>query len=690
MATSIRMERGWRGAIQRRDGGEAHDQDSLTGSARIPLPRLLILLAIVALALLYTATLQTHISGSFEGTTRAQVLKNEYVKDVAEIQVALNVWGTIHHTGYPLFAIMGNLFTIPLRALGVEPAAAASLYATAWGIVLLAGFGLLLWRLTGRPVLAALGAVLLGTARSIWIHNVLAEVYSMSMAITMLLLVVALWPDHDRWPVQRRVMWLALLGGIGVAHHRAVAFIAPGLIAAVWPDLWAQRARWRRLIPAAIGLALTGFLPYIYLPLRAWQDAAWVYGEPGTLRGLWTEFSGKEADRLVTLPDGVGGLIDNVQSVWRILSAEITLPGLLVGLACLGLAMTVAPRAPQRRAARLVALSAAVPALFAIFYHTAVLPEAILMPVVLALVFGVVMTADWMTGGGQRSAVSHQQNMIRRFLGYAPLIGIAVWASVLAAWHYEYVRELVTEPTGVNTIERLERLPRDGKPALMLPWGPRYAAASYSRLVTGENDDVLMVDHKGDFRALLNDGYQLYTEPETFYTYPPPWPTAYGPESDWWTERIGVLYLTSAAPGYVELRNSPWLTEADAPLGTPVIGAIMRRDAWLTCSADSIYLHVIWVADSRPERDPSIFVHLTGDEPAPNPVNADSRHPVYGLYPFARWSPGEIVRDDYTLPRLPGKTQVRFGLYEQDASGQFVNYGEMVLPVAECQPVTGQ
>ena len=48
--------------------------------------------------------------------------------------------------------------------------------------------------------------------------------------------------------------------------------------------------------------------------------------------------------------------------------------------------------------------------------------------------------------------------------------------------------------------------------------------------------------------------------------------------------------------------------------------------------------------------------------------------------------PGEIVRDDFTLPRLPDKTQVRFGLYEQDTSGQFVNYGETVLPVAACGP----
>jgi hypothetical protein len=185
---------------------------------------------------------------------------------------------------------------------------------------------------------------------------------------------------------------------------------------------------------------------------------------------------------------------------------------------------------------------------------------------------------------------------------------------------------------------------------------------------------------------LLAQGYHLYTEPDTFYTYPPPWPTSYGAPSDWWAEHLGYLYLSSAVPGFVELQNTPTLAEPEESLGTPIIYSITERAAWLTCDANSIYLHVIWSADNRPDGDPSIFVHLTADEPAPNPPNADSRHPVYGLYPFAQFSPGEIVHDDFTLPRLPDKTQVRFGLYEQDSSGQFVNYSETVLPVADCQP----
>ena len=629
-------------------------------------------LAALALAGLYAATLQTHISGSFGETSAQNILYNEYIKDVAEIQVALNVWGTIHHTGYPLFAILGNLFTLPLRALGVEPATAASLVATAWGVALLGGFALLVWRLTGRVALAAISAALLGTARSIWLHHVIAEVYSMSLAITALLLLVALWPAPwaGAWSARRRLLWLALLGGIGVAHHRAVAFVAPGLFLAIGPALWRERPPWRRTALQAIGLAALGFLPYLYLPLRAWQNAAWVYGEPGTPRGLWVEFSGQEADRLVKLPADAGELADNLASVWRILVHELSLPGLLTGLACLLLAITVAP---QRRAARIVALGAAGPTLFAALYHTAVLPQAVLMPTTLALVFAVAITADWLIARRPRAAV------------LAPL-ALALGAAGLAGWHYGTIHMLTGERSGLEVIARLERLPREGKPALLFPWGPRYAAASYARLVTGEYTDLRIVDHKADYRALLAEGYQLYTEPETFYTYPPSWSNAYGAPSGWWQERLGALSVTSAAPGYVRLLTAPDRAAPGESLGEPLVYGITRRAAWLTCDAAHLYLHVIWSAERRPEGDPSIFVHLTGGAPAPNPPNADSRHPVYGLYPFAQMSPRQLVRDDFTLPRLPGMTQVRFGLYEQTGAG-FSNYGEAALPVAGCQPV---
>jgi hypothetical protein len=644
-------------------------QPNSESSRRFVWLRLFVALMMLALLLLaYSVTLQTQISGTFSENQPGGTLKNEYIKDVSEIQVALNVWGTIHHTGYPLYAILGNLFTAPLRLIGIEPAAAASLYATVWGGLALLGFALLLRRITGQTALAITAAAVLGFVRSIWVHNVIAEVYSMSLAITVLLLLVALWPGLE---LRRRFLWLALLGGIGVAHHRAVAFIAPGLFLAIWPQFRRERDHRDSIIAVAIVLALIGFLPYIYLPLRAWQGGAWVYGEPGTWHGFWIEFTGKEAqvNNLMTRADSLQALIDNGIRVWEILVAELTLPGLLLGFGGTAAAL-IDPK--HRRTALVVLLCAVGPLLFAIIYHTAVMPEAVLMPVSMVLIFEATLAADFL--------VRHWSLAIA-----AALIVFSAWGIDLLATHYEYIRELVAEPSGVETIERLHRVPTEPPAAVIIPWGPRYAAASYAHLVTGELDDLRIVNHKADYHDLLDHGYHLYTEPETFYTFPLPWTTALPvAPSTWWIEHLGSIYLSSAAPGLVEINVVPWIAEAGDSEGMPIVGGIMLKNAWLTCDAESIYLHLIWFADNRPNIDPSIYVHLTGDQLEPNPVNADTRYPVYGLYPFSRLSPGELVRDDFTLPRLPGKTMVRYGLYEQDAAGNFVNYGEGILLVADC------
>ncbi|NDJ79352.1 MAG: DUF2723 domain-containing protein [Chloroflexi bacterium] len=679
---------------KRRIGGMLAGGRRLTWGSVSRLPRVIEPtigpITLLVLLVVYVTTLQTHIAGSFNPDLPGGYLRNEYIKDVGEIQVALNVWGTIHHTGYPLYAILGNLFTAGLRVLAVEPAYAASLYALAWGMLALGGLGFLIWRWTGRVSLALVSVALLGLTRSIWIHNVLAEVYSMSLAISVLLLLVVLWPLHNETAsaARRRLLLLALLGGIGVAHHRAVAFFAPGLLVAAWRLVWLVRARWWWTLLGMVGLALVGFVPYAYLPLNAWYGGEWVYGEPDTWDGFWTEFTGREADRLVTLPDGLDGWRSNAQAVWDILATELTLPGLLAGLVCLALACIVTP---QRYAACIVTLCAAGPALFALAYHTAVLPEAILMPVVMALVVGVALTIDWLAR--LRSPFPA--------LSTVAMLAMVGWVGALVHAHHAFVRELVTEPTGLQTIERIRHVPRDGQPALMLPWGPRYSAAAYSRLVTEENADLLLVDHKGDYEELLDSGYQLYTEWETFYTYPLPWPNALNPNPDntstWWPERLGWdgrlgrFHITSAAPGLVQLSNTlPELLETPDPVGWRdpellVLFGVSRYDAWLTCDEVSIYLHVIWMAEDIPQQNPSIYVHLTGDELAPNPPNADSRYPVYGLYPFTEWwGPAQLVRDDFTLPRLPDRTLVRFGLY--DPAAPAVKIGERVLPVAECQP----
>ena len=168
------------------------------------------------------------------------------------------------------------------------------------------------WRCTSRAAraLAAAVTILFGLTRTMWIHNDIAEVYTMTLFFLALMLLIALWKP----PIPGRIYWLALIGGIAVAHHRALMFAAPALIFAVWGELIALiRKRPMRLL-VLLGLGLIGLIPYAYLYLRAQAGAAWVYGEPGTLAGLIDQFMGKEADHFIGLPGSLDALIANYQA----------------------------------------------------------------------------------------------------------------------------------------------------------------------------------------------------------------------------------------------------------------------------------------------------------------------------------------------------------------------------------------
>src|SRR5712691_11870384 len=150
---------------------------------------LLLVATLALLILIYLPTLLTEVTGGVE----TNGVQDPYMQDVGEIQVALNVWGTLHHTGYPLYTMLGNLATLALRSVGVDAATAPVLYSMAWGLIALTAFYALVYYLTNRPEIAAATTLLLGLARSIWIHNVIANVRSMGFAFEVILLAIALW-----------------------------------------------------------------------------------------------------------------------------------------------------------------------------------------------------------------------------------------------------------------------------------------------------------------------------------------------------------------------------------------------------------------------------------------------------------------------------------------------------------------
>ncbi len=607
-----------------------------------PLP---FLAALAILLIAYLPTVQTVPAGSGHYT----------MLDVGETQIVLNVWGTLHATGYPLYVMTGSALVAALRLAGINPATAPALVSLLWGALALAVFYALLRHLTDRPWGAAVTIVLFGLLRTVWIHHVVAEIYTFGLLILTGLLALALWQG----PLRGRLLWLALLGGIGVGHHRALAFAAPALIVAAWPDLWygeatsstpeSRRARIGRLARLAVtGLPLAAagvFLPYLYLWARAKAGAAWVYGDPSTLAGLWAQFSGEEAGRYIGLPATWEALGANLALVNSVLLADLTLPGALAGLAGLIIALR---DARLRRAATVLLLNAGVPYAFHVLFYRDVL-SALILPVLVSAAAGWLLLADRLL----RLAGEHPAYRAR-LIPAGVLAAALLLGGILFVANRPFITGLVSDPAGLKAIATAEGTPPGA--TLMIPWGVQYFAVKFAQevdpsLAPGLRN-VPIVDHRMDFLPLARDG-TLVVPAETLWNQPPAW----------WEARLGQPPVAQAvAPGLVQIGLTPG--RVDNP--PQALGPAGEQ---IACEAGRVILTVTWYTPEAPTEDLSVFVHAL-DADGTILAQADQQAPVYGWRPLTTWRAGEAVRDVYALAADPAAVrQVRYGLYRITPGG---------------------
>lgn len=607
------------------------------------------LAAVVIAGLAYASTLMITVNGS----------DSDFSLDTGEFQVALPLWGTVHHTGYPLYMLLGSPFVAVLRLAGLPPAAGASVYSAAWALLAVYGVARILYWLQPDFWLALLGAVTVGLTESMWIHASIAEVYSLSLALLVAVLGLTLrllegWSDRLGW-------LLAFIGGLGVAHHRLVAVALPAVGIVLLPG-WLRSGqrpavtKW--LLVSCVCFAL-GFLPYLDLPLRVWLGSTWNYGRPDTWAGFWYIFFGTEVkDWQKPVFDLATNLI-NLRDIGLVLAGELTWPGLAA--AVLGLAAALWRRATRPQGRLLLGMAAAL-VVFSAVTRKAVLLQADLMPVAVCLLLGLAL--GW-------KALTLRWPSARR---WSPIL--ALWPAALFLQNRPAVLAVTRDPAGVNYIELFEKhLEAPEGSVVMAPWGWRYFALAYARRVENRLREWTIVDHRADFAALTRVTGRAYTAADTFFIF-----TA----SDFWAPRLGGAHLNSAGPGLVEIDRQPIPRSAGSGLVELGDGlALVDLRVGPPDEAGNVDVSVWWTATARPSHDYSTFVHVSDAEAISSSADviAQSDHaaPVYALYPTTLWSPGELVRDDHSLS-LPGDRPARLivvGLYRRDEAGGFLNLGSV-------------
>jgi hypothetical protein len=241
--------------------------------------------------------------------------------DSGELSAVACTLGIAHPTGYPLFTLLGWVFSrLPVAAEEVLRlnVMAATLCAAGLFFFYHIIHLLLSWLSRDSKSLMKIGkeqlstflfeasagaTLLLAFSETYWSQALSVEVYSLHLLLLSMIVYTflkAVFHGSDRgdpggWKVSAEIWWVlfAFILGLSFTNHMTTVLLAPGLLFLYFAAEGFSAQSWKRLAtlcpPFALGLSV-----YLYLPFRAGQSPALNWGNPATLERFLWHLSGKQ------------------------------------------------------------------------------------------------------------------------------------------------------------------------------------------------------------------------------------------------------------------------------------------------------------------------------------------------------------------------------------------------------------
>jgi hypothetical protein len=189
-----------------------------------------------------------------------------YVGDSGELAAAVHVMGIPHPPGYPLYVLLGKLFSV-LMPMG-KPALRLNVFSAVCSSAAVALLCLTLCALGFDKWLAAGVALTFAFSASLWSQSGIARVYALGALVSSLTtFFYVTWqvnPDQTAW-----LLGAAFVIGLGLANHPVVGAHLPAVVVAALlhkPELLHDALLWVRF---GICLAPGPLLYFTWIPLRA-------------------------------------------------------------------------------------------------------------------------------------------------------------------------------------------------------------------------------------------------------------------------------------------------------------------------------------------------------------------------------------------------------------------------------------
>src|SRR3989339_40135 len=200
-----------------------------------------------------------------------------YVGDSGELITACYGLGIAHPPGYPLFTLLGKLFTfLPLASIAFRVNIMAVFFGSLACTVLFILLNSLFSRQYALPALFSSVTLALGTVYFSQALQAKGGIYTLNAFLAVLLLIAVL-----KYSYKKNIRFLYLAGlfmGLALANHHTSLFLVPVVFYLIITD---RKDGWfiKTLVFSVITVMVAGAL-YLYLPVRASANPLINWGNP--------------------------------------------------------------------------------------------------------------------------------------------------------------------------------------------------------------------------------------------------------------------------------------------------------------------------------------------------------------------------------------------------------------------------
>lgn len=247
--------------------------------------------------------------------------------DSGDLITAAATLGLAHPPGYPLFILIGHLFTlIPIGSPAYRMnlmSAVCDAAAVGVAVILIEriasdlplGQGIVGRRTIWALFAGVVGALGLAFSTEFWSYSLVAEVFALNnLFAASLLLLTFLWYQDSRRRWALRAFFLG--SGLAMCDQQTIALLAPGLATLLVGGMLRIRAtdrRWIATVAREIGLGIVliivGLSPYLYLPIAASTHPPLLWGDPSTLTGFIAMVTRSAYGTFSLIAGGKGGTV---------------------------------------------------------------------------------------------------------------------------------------------------------------------------------------------------------------------------------------------------------------------------------------------------------------------------------------------------------------------------------------------